>query len=64
MDNLFVADVSADSRCFAVSVNFAEISAFDTIEANSEFTGWEMFMLLHVDNTLDDLSCDETDVVA
>lgn len=64
MDNLFVADVSSHRRCFAVSVDFAEIGTFDAIEADSKLAGWEVLVLLDVDYSLDDLPCDQADVVS
>ena len=64
MDDLLVTDVGARGRGFAVSVDFAEISAFYAVEPDGKFAGREVLLLLHVDDARYDLARDKPDVVA
>lgn len=64
MDDLLVTGMCPRCRSFAVSVDFAEISAFDTVEPYSELSSWEMLVLLNMYDALDDLSGHKPDVVA
>ena len=48
---------------FTASVTFPKICLFGSIESNSEILGIKTLALVHVNETLDNLASDETDVV-
>jgi hypothetical protein len=64
VNDLFFTDVRFGYYVFASVMFFVEVSAFDTIKANCELAGRKILSMLDMNNTMDDLSGNQTDLVA